>query len=156
MRTLTDHIVEGDTANHQLTIEVQDEVGQCMRVQLPDRECSIEFAYDIQVASVHGVAVTRSVTYCYLRDLSVPRRANDDAVILAEAAVVRYYKDPPNRELARKAALTKALRGFDITLNDWSSAQAKDRRKLFWAAYLGRKKAAMQSRAHPEPKTKTA
>ncbi len=28
MRTLTDHIVEGDSANHQLTIEVRDEPGQ--------------------------------------------------------------------------------------------------------------------------------
>jgi hypothetical protein len=28
MRALTDHIVEGDSANHQLTIEVLDEPGQ--------------------------------------------------------------------------------------------------------------------------------
>lgn len=28
MRTLTDHIVEGDSANHQLTITVTDEPGQ--------------------------------------------------------------------------------------------------------------------------------
>ncbi len=28
MRTLTDHIVEGDSANHQLTINVTDEPGQ--------------------------------------------------------------------------------------------------------------------------------
>lgn len=28
MRTLTDHIVEGDSANHQLSIEVMDEPGQ--------------------------------------------------------------------------------------------------------------------------------
>jgi hypothetical protein len=28
MRNLTDHIVEGDSANHQLTIEVKDEPGQ--------------------------------------------------------------------------------------------------------------------------------
>ncbi len=28
MRTLTDHIVEGDSANHQLSIEVQDDPGQ--------------------------------------------------------------------------------------------------------------------------------
>lgn len=28
MRKLTDHIVEGDSANHQLTIEVTDEPGQ--------------------------------------------------------------------------------------------------------------------------------
>jgi hypothetical protein len=28
MRTLTDHVVEGDSANHQLSIEVQDEPGQ--------------------------------------------------------------------------------------------------------------------------------
>jgi hypothetical protein len=28
MRKLTDHIVEGDSANHQLTIEVHDEPGQ--------------------------------------------------------------------------------------------------------------------------------
>lgn len=28
MRTITDHIVEGDSANHQLTIEVTDKPGQ--------------------------------------------------------------------------------------------------------------------------------
>ncbi len=28
MRTLTDHIVHGDSANHQLKIEIQDEPGQ--------------------------------------------------------------------------------------------------------------------------------
>jgi hypothetical protein len=28
MRTITDHIVEGDSANHQLTITVRDEPGQ--------------------------------------------------------------------------------------------------------------------------------
>jgi hypothetical protein len=28
MRTITDHIVEGDSANHQLTIEVTDQPGQ--------------------------------------------------------------------------------------------------------------------------------
>ena len=28
MRTLTDHIVDGDSSNHQLTIEVKDEPGQ--------------------------------------------------------------------------------------------------------------------------------
>lgn len=28
MRAVTDHIVEGDSANHQLTIEVTDEAGQ--------------------------------------------------------------------------------------------------------------------------------
>ncbi len=28
MRTLTDHIVDGDSANHQLTIEVRDKPGQ--------------------------------------------------------------------------------------------------------------------------------
>ncbi len=28
MRTLTDHIVEGDSANHQLTIEITDKPGQ--------------------------------------------------------------------------------------------------------------------------------
>lgn len=28
MRTITDHIVEGDSANHQLTIGVLDELGQ--------------------------------------------------------------------------------------------------------------------------------
>jgi hypothetical protein len=28
MRTITDHVVDGDSANHQLTIEVHDEPGQ--------------------------------------------------------------------------------------------------------------------------------
>lgn len=37
MRTITDHIVEGDSANHQLTIEVTDEPGQggaCHRYEI--------------------------------------------------------------------------------------------------------------------------
>lgn len=56
MRTLTDHIVEGDSANHQLKIEVTDEPGQggaCHRYQItglnvhdnPSRKPTLDDAY---------------------------------------------------------------------------------------------------------------
>jgi hypothetical protein len=76
---------------------------------------------------------------------------------MARGKVVRYFKDPPNRELARKAALTKALADLDDRglpyapfLND-RFRLGKERRKLFWQAYLNRKvdAAATRSRVHP-------
>jgi len=69
MRTLTDHIVEGDSANHQLKIAVLDEPGQggaCHNYRISDdagpnqeagfSSCSISFQNGpIKEAGVNGV-----------------------------------------------------------------------------------------------------
>lgn len=134
-----------------------------MKVQLADLECSIEFAYETAMEPRAG-GEERELTHCLIRDISAPRRSNDDAVILAQAEVVRYYKDPPNRELARKAALTKALAKLDEELPCKAiflharQQLAKARRKLFWTAYLNRKvdAAAMRSRVLSAPSNQPA
>ncbi len=129
-----------------------------MKVQLADRELSIEFAYDtIYVGGkpnrfVHEerIGQAREVTHCLIRDISAPPDTNE-APIIAEAGVVRYYKDPPNRELARKAALAKALEELDrvLPLPNLIHGIAKERRKLFWEAYLYRKRqSSVQFPAH--------
>lgn len=116
-----------------------------MKVQLGDREVWIEFAYTVQ-PSVYGDK--REVTHCLLRDGSAPRAKSEDPPVLASGTAIRYVHDPPNRELARKAALTKALEVLDHTLpyqdsatldQDRSNHLLKGRRKLFWDAYLNRK-----------------
>lgn len=126
-----------------------------MKVQLGDREVWIEFAYLMRRPE------NVEQTQCILRDGSAPRAKHEDAPILAQAAATRYFKDPPNRELARKAALAKALEELDHTLpyqdsatldQDRSNHLLKQRRKLFWDAYLNRKKAPpVQSRVLSAP-----
>lgn len=133
-----------------------------MKVQLADREVWIEFAYEtVHVGGDPSRFVkeerdgqAREVTHCLLRDGSAPRGKHEDAPILAQASVVRFFKDPPNRDLARKAALTKALEDLDRALPIGPEAElgavtrdylhqrhllAKARRTLFWAAYRNRK-----------------
>lgn len=124
-----------------------------MKVQLAGREVWIEFEYRPGVLSGYkGRATTTEITLCLLRDGSAPREKNKEAPILASGRVTRYRLDPPNRDLARKAALTKALAHLDIELPlpTLIHGIAKERRKLFWDAYLNRKKASpVQSRVLP-------
>ncbi len=118
-----------------------------MKVQADGREYWIEFAYDV-------VAPGRKVTTCLLRDGSAPRAQREDAPIVAQGRVKRYFKDPPNREKARKFALAKALKDLDARvpavfngsvlsgqspLSGHSPITQKVRRRLFWIAYLYRK-----------------
>ncbi len=121
-----------------------------MKVQLADREIWIEFAYQPGVISGYNgdACHITEVTACLLRDASAPRGKNEPAPLLVRGEVSRYAKDPPNRELARKAALAKALERLDRTLpyqnsatldQDRSNHLLKARRKLFWDAYLHRK-----------------
>jgi hypothetical protein len=60
-------------------------------------------------------------TWCFLID------ANSKTI--ASASVVRYYKDPEDRNKARKYALAKLLKGLSF---------GKEERKAFWDAYLNR------------------
>lgn len=132
-----------------------------MKVQLGDREVWIEFNYlhHPVLGARRGEATQQEATQCLLRDGSTPRAKNEEAPLIVRGEVVRYFKDPPNRELARKAALTKALEELDHTLpyqdsatldQDRSNHLLKQRRKLFWDAYLNRKRASpVQSRVLP-------
>jgi hypothetical protein len=127
-----------------------------MKVQLGDREVWIEFVYGFQGAALQPSLQEVEVTSCLLRDGSAPREPKQPAPILAVGNAVRYVNDPPNRELARKAALTKALGMLDQVMPYQDSATLdiehsnhllKQRRKLFWDAYLNRKKTAVASKS---------
>jgi hypothetical protein len=113
-----------------------------MKVQLGDREVWIEFAY--RMRKPQNVEQTQ----CILRDGSAPRGHHEDAPVLAVGRVSRFFKDPPNRELARKAALSRALEDLDNQGLPFASflhdqlRLAKERRKLFWQTYLNRKQRA--------------
>jgi hypothetical protein len=80
--------------------------------------------------------------------------------VVAQEQVVRYFKDHADREVARKLALAKALHHLDMAvptcgepedLEGYSPRELtevfrsmivdrKVRRRLFWEAYLGRKR----------------
>jgi hypothetical protein len=116
-----------------------------MKVQLGAKEIWIEFAY-LERESESWIEY-REITRCLLRDGSAPRDNNhrESAPILAQGEVARYYKDQPNRDTARKQALAKALKKLVPSAN--ALALDKAQRKLFWEAYLNRKKKAPH--AHP-------
>lgn len=135
-----------------------------MKVKLEEREIWIEFAYEVKefVDGRPGSTLVweRELTTCLLRDASAPPVIawGTEHPVIARGSVTRYFKDPPNREVARKEALAKALENLDGVL--WPSrfpasmhtdnspdlaairAAEKARRKLFWEAYLNRKTAA--------------
>jgi hypothetical protein len=123
-----------------------------VKVIIEGRAFLIEFAYRREAALEPYPDLKfrheRDITTCLIRDGDERKRSLDPHIpqpVITEATVVRYYKDPPNREVARKHALAKALANLDepiYPLAMWlGAAKAKDRRRLFWEAYLGRKKA---------------
>lgn len=125
-----------------------------MKVQLADREVWIEFAYESRAGQGPRRDGPVEFTACLLRDGSAARSKNEPAPLLARAEVARYVHDPPNRELARKAALTKALDALDQSMppstlpKNWVLRRfLKERRKLFWTAYLNRKRPAAKTSA---------
>lgn len=68
--------------------------------------------------------------------------------IVATGTVTRYYLDPPNREVARKEALTKALDMLFPPLipvgpHRISRREDRQRRRLFWQVYHNRKNKAV-------------
>ena len=107
-----------------------------MRVTVDDKLYLIEFQYGTQ--SVHGHP-GREWTACLIRDGSAPSPGDGKTYpVIARAEVVCHYKDTPNRDTARKAALAKALYGF-------YGAAVKSQRRLFWEAYLNRKQGSARS-----------
>jgi hypothetical protein len=121
-----------------------------MRVKFEDREYSIEFRYEwVKGSLADGYALTRmgaedarERTKCLIRDRDPALiDSNGQRPVVAQALVVRYYKDTPNREKARKAALAKALESLDLDAVGCQPPyihQFKSRRRAFWEAYLNR------------------
>ncbi len=138
-----------------------------MKVQADGREYWIEFLHlNHETRKQEGfeswIEVLESTT-CLLRDGSAPREKREDAPIVAQGRVKRYFKDTPNREVARKQALSKALKDLDVRVPAVfnvsvfsrqssvvseeepagipanAAAAQKVRRRLFWTAYLYRK-----------------
>ncbi len=72
----------------------------------------------------------REFTDCRISE----QRDGEGWVIVATGRAVRFHSDPPNREVARKQALQKALELF-----------TKPDRKLFWDVYLNRKQTAQKA-----------
>ena len=69
-------------------------------------------------------------TYCFLME---------DGKVIDSVSVCRYYKDPEDRDKARKYAMTKLLRKqFPNTDSVEQAKVSKATRKLFWDAYQGR------------------
>ena len=93
-----------------------------MKVEFDGKTYAIEFHY-------WNIGI--DATDCLIRDLSTPSPGDGTAPVVAQGTALRYYKDRPDREKARKAALKKAICGYD-----------KPTRRLSREAYLGRKRKA--------------
>ncbi len=109
-----------------------------MRVTTPDgRQYGIEWE--------HGrTSDGDDWTACRIRQkLEVPALDTDTEAwtLVADSHVVRYYKDTPNRDVARKESLANALFNFTDTHSDGYRADPKNKaiRKLFWDVFSARK-----------------
>lgn len=100
-----------------------------MKFEIGGTPYSIEFKYDKQVCR-SGLAET---TTCNIR-LCVTGEDNP----VATGTVARYYKDKPDRDLARKAALGRALVGF-LSYLDPPETEDRAIRTAAWKAYINRK-----------------
>ncbi len=126
-----------------------------MKVSIDGKTYTIEFSYGLLCRHADHTE-PRDLTECIIRDCTEPRVLNELAPIVARGPAVRYYRDPPNFELGRKAALKAALMHLDRTVPTLSEsdflrskdyvkalqrtkAANKARRALFWSAYRGRK-----------------
>lgn len=98
-----------------------------MTVRLNDIDYSLYFG--------HGGSnpTGRDWTTAYLK-----RRGEDSLLAQAWATVIRDSRDQPNRETARKAAITKML----ACKSAGSPRFTKEQRRAVWTAYLNRKKTA--------------
>lgn len=105
-----------------------------MKVHVNDNEYAIEFQY-AKVEDPTMFHTDTDSTSCVIRD-NVPHRGDKPAPVVAVGVSVRYFKDPPNREVARKAALSKALTAF--------APHNKEVRRAFWEVFLNRKKKGQQ------------
>lgn len=109
-----------------------------MKVMVAGKEYWIEFQYSTTYQGDEqskGDPVERELTYCLIRDASAPSPGDGTPPVIATGRVVRYHLDSPNRELARKAALAKALKDAPL----YCDSSFKAVRRLFWEVYLNRK-----------------
>jgi hypothetical protein len=114
------------------------------------RKYKLEFKHDV-TSKLHPHPF-RECTVCFIRDASSESPGDGTHPVIAHGYVVRHFRDAPNREAARKAALAKALASLDSTEAtatlpgaDWReraiarTASLKARRREFWEAYLNRR-----------------
>lgn len=121
-----------------------------MKVLIGEKEYRIEFEHGRHTFE-RGRDET-DYTKCQIRDASSVPNIDGVLPVIALGWVARHYRDTPNREVARKQALKKALKDFDRAYHASDAAlqgplMDKGRRKLFWEAYLNRKPAIQAARA---------
>ena len=129
-----------------------------MNVLIGQRKYQIGFQYGDRAFGGHPL---REYTACLIRDLTDWRLGSPPPPIVGKGEVVRYFRDKPNRELARKLALKKAVdnlvpRRRAGCLHDREIYL--ERRRAFWKAYLNRKEqtpvqkgAKQRRRAYDDP-----
>jgi hypothetical protein len=72
-------------------------------------------------SQAEATGTTCDTTWCFV---------TEDGKTIGEASVIRYYKDPNDRDKARKYALQKVLKKL--------VPDSKEERSKFWEAYLQR------------------
>lgn len=112
MRTLTDHIVEGDSANHQLTVTVQDEPGAggaCHWYEISDRKgCMAKIIFQngpIREVGVNGVTheALLAIVIDRLRSFQAGPYACDDnaQALIAGQSMLWYLQNRTRLRIAR-------------------------------------------------------
>jgi len=128
-----------------------------MRVTFSGQEYSIEFQYSVFQYGVRGTVrrimsslvnlPQREKTTCVLKQLSGNTTlgpVNLQYPLEFRGTVVRYFRDVPNREKGRRAALAAALQQMDLENPCWAETAReaklfdKARRTAIWEAWLNR------------------
>ena len=113
MRTITDHIVEGDSANHQLQIEVRDEPGQggacheyVILTELGAVRCEVDFQNGpIKEFGVNGVTheALLAIVIDRLRSFQAgPYSCRDNAVALTHIEEALMWLQRRTRERIKR------------------------------------------------------
>ena len=109
-----------------------------MKVEYDNRKYVVDFKHGWVKSNWPISAQLRESTQCLIYEATEFRVPI--LPLLAQASVIRHFQDAPNREAARKAALTKALVALDIVGFALATPGAlKARRREFWEAYLNRR-----------------
>ena len=111
-----------------------------MKVEYDGRKYKLEFKHDV-TSKLHPHPF-RECTVCFIRDASSESPGDGTHPVIAHGYVVRHFRDAPNREAARKAALAKALVLLDAIAIGYATATPgalKARRREFWEVYLNRR-----------------
>lgn len=127
-----------------------------MTVLLDGRKYRIDFRHDlVDRDSGRGdggtEVVHRERTTCLILDVTAWPDGRAAPPTAGQGTVIRYFRDAPNRELARKYALKKAV---DNLIPRRCCAGCLHNRQIFverrralWEAYLNRKQSAGQAQA---------